>query len=160
MTQRNALIAAWTSAFAVYHGALLTRARRTWNSGRRSGNSRTYLVHVIPLGRRLREAGVSIVGPGARPYRRNRQFAPLAEQLCGYLMEPKPEAIVAIERALFNTLLDVYRSSAFDIFSYEGRAIAFKLIHAAQKLYAKEMGGIIWLETARPPARDELRKRR
>ena len=47
---------------------------------------------LFPLGRRLREAGVSIVGPGARPYRRNRQFAPLAEQLCGYLMEPKPES--------------------------------------------------------------------
>jgi hypothetical protein len=30
-------------------------------------------------------------------YRRNRQFAPLAEQVCGYLMEPRPDAIVGIE---------------------------------------------------------------
>jgi DNA helicase II / ATP-dependent DNA helicase PcrA len=103
---------------------------------------------LFPLGRRLREAGVSIVGPGARPYRRNRQLAPLAEQLCGYLMEPRPEAIVAIERALFNTVLDVTGQARFDVFSYEGRAVAFKLIHAAQKLYAKEMGGIAWLEAA------------
>src|SRR5438093_1057677 len=76
---------------------------------------------------------VSIVGPGARPYRRNRQFAPLAEHLCGYLMEPRPEAIVAIERALFNTVLDVIGKAYFDIFSYNGRVVVFKLIAAAQK---------------------------
>ena len=63
-------------------------------------------------------------------------------------MEPKPEAIVAIERALFNTVLDVTGQARFDIFSYEGRAVAFKLIHAAQKLYARDMGGIAWLEAA------------
>ena len=31
---------------------------------------------LFPLGRQLREFGIPIVGPGARPYRRNRQFAP------------------------------------------------------------------------------------
>jgi DNA helicase II / ATP-dependent DNA helicase PcrA len=105
-------------------------------------------LSLFPLGRRLREAGVSIVGPGARPYRRNRQFAPLAEQLCGYLMEPKPEAIVAIERSLFSTVLDVTGNAHFNIFSYEGRVVVFKLIAAAQKLYSKEMGGVAWLEAA------------
>ncbi len=65
-------------------------------------------------------------------------------------MEPKPEAIVAIERALFSTVLDVTGQARFDIFSYDGRAVAFKLIHAAQKLYAKEiLGGIVWLEGCR-----------
>lgn len=103
---------------------------------------------LFPLGRRLREAGVSIVGPGARPYRRNRQFAPLAEQLCGYLMEPRSDAISAIERALFTTVLDVTGQAVFSIFSYEGRTVAFKLIAAAKKLYAKEMGAIAWLESA------------
>ncbi len=62
---------------------------------------------LFPLGRRLREFGVSIVGPGARPYRRNRYFAPLAEHVCGYLMEPRADAIAGIERALFTTVLDV-----------------------------------------------------
>ena len=71
---------------------------------------------LFPLGRRLREYGVSIVGPGARPYRRNRQFAPLAEQVCGYLMEPRPDSIAGIERTLFNTLLDITGRAYFDIF--------------------------------------------
>jgi DNA helicase II / ATP-dependent DNA helicase PcrA len=103
---------------------------------------------LFPLARRLREAGVSIVGPGARPYRRNRQFAPLAEHLCGYLMEPRAEAISAIERALFNTVLDVTGQAQFDIFSYEGRTAVFELIDISGKLYAKNMGAIAWLESA------------
>src|SRR6266446_4275205 len=83
---------------------------------------------LFPLGRRLREAGVSIVGPGARPYRRNRQFAPLAEQICGYIIDPRPDAISGIERTIFNTILDVTGKSRFDIFSYEGRTAVFELI--------------------------------
>ena len=71
---------------------------------------------LFPLGRRLREYGVSIVGPGARPYRRNRLFAPLAEQVCAYLMEPDPDAIVGIERTLFNTVLNTTGRTYFGIF--------------------------------------------
>ncbi len=103
---------------------------------------------LFPLGRRLREYGVSIVGPGARPYRRNRQFAPLAEQVCGYLMEPRPDAIAGIERTLFNTLLDVTGRPHFDIFSYRGRVIVFRLLDHARRLHQIHMGGIAWLEAA------------
>lgn len=103
---------------------------------------------LFPLGRRLREYGVSIVGPGARPYRRNRQFAPMAEQVCGYLMEPRPDAIAGIERTLFNTLLDVTGRPYFDIFSYRGRVIVFRLLDHARRLHQVHMGGIAWLEAA------------
>jgi DNA helicase-2/ATP-dependent DNA helicase PcrA len=103
---------------------------------------------LFPLGRRLREHGVSIVGPGARPYRRNRQFAPLAEQVCGYLIEPCPDAIAGIERTLFNTLLDITGRAYFDIFSYHGRVIVFRLLDHAQQLHDVHMGAIAWLETA------------
>jgi DNA helicase-2/ATP-dependent DNA helicase PcrA len=103
---------------------------------------------LFPLGRRLREYGVSIVGPGARPYRRNRQFAPLAEHVCGYLMEPRPESIIAIERTLFNTLLDVTGRAYFEIFSYKGRVVVFELLDKAEKLRDENMGGIAWLKKA------------
>jgi len=103
---------------------------------------------LFHLGRRLREYGVSIVGPGARPYRRNRQFAPLAEQVCGYMMEPRPEAIAGIERTLFNTILDVTGRASFDIFSYPGRVTAFRLLYKAQELRAAHLGAIEWLEAA------------
>ena len=103
---------------------------------------------LFPLGRRLREYGVSIVGPGARPYRRNRQFAPLAEQVCGYLMEPRPAAIAGIERTLFNTLLDVTGRAYFEIFSYQGRVVVFHLLDRARELQEIHIGGIAWLEAA------------
>jgi DNA helicase-2/ATP-dependent DNA helicase PcrA len=103
---------------------------------------------LFPLGRRLRECGVNIVGPGARPYRRNRQFAPLAEQVCGYLMESRPDAIAGIERTLFNTLLDITGRAYFDIFSYRGRVIVFRLLDHARQLHDVHMGGVAWLEAA------------
>lgn len=101
---------------------------------------------LFPLGRRLRDYGVSIVGPGARPYRRNRQFAPLAEQVCGYLMEARPDAIAGIERTLFNTLLDCTGRAYFDIFSYNGRVIVFRLLGKARELHDDQMGAIAWME--------------
>ena len=105
---------------------------------------------LFPLGRRLREDGVSIVGPGARPYRRNRLFAPLAEQLCAYLMEPNPEAIAGIERTLFNTVLNATGRTYFDIFSYRGRTMVFRLLVSAHRLHNGHMGGIALLkESAR-----------
>jgi ATP-dependent DNA helicase UvrD/PcrA len=103
---------------------------------------------LFPLARRLREYGVSIVGPGARPYRRNRQFAPLAEHVCGYLMEPRPEAIPAIERTLFNTLLDITGRANYDVFSYQGRVIVFRLLAHAKQLNDFRMGAAAWLRAA------------
>lgn len=103
---------------------------------------------LFHLGRRLREYGVRIVGPGARPYRRNRHFAPLAEQVCGYMMEPRPEAIVGIERTLFNTVLDITGRSCFGIFSYAGCLSVFRLIYEARFLHATHSGAVAWLEAA------------
>lgn len=105
---------------------------------------------LFPLGRRLREYGISIVGPGARPYRRNRQFAPLAEQVCGYIIEPRPEAVGGIERTLFNTVLDLTGRSRFDVFSYAGRTVVFKLLQCARDLLAGHVGAVGWLEAAAP----------
>ena len=103
---------------------------------------------LFPLGRRLREYGVSVVGPGARPYRRSRLFAQLAEQVCAYLVEADPIAVAGIERTLFNTVLNATGRTYFDIFSYQGRVVVFRLLYRARKLHVDHMGGIAWLEAA------------
>ncbi len=103
---------------------------------------------LFPLGRRLREYGVSIVGPGARPYRRNRRFAPLAEHICGYLMEPRPELITAVERTLFHALLDMTGRAYFEIFSYQGRVVVFRLLDRARALRASHESAVRWLDAA------------
>jgi DNA helicase-2/ATP-dependent DNA helicase PcrA len=114
---------------------------------------------LFPLGRRLREYGISIVGPGARPYRRNRLFAPLAEQVCGYLMESLPETIPTIERTLFDTLLDATGRPYFGILSYAGRTVVFELLAEAQRLETQLVGGIAWLEAASVAFSEILRRR-
>lgn len=103
---------------------------------------------LFDLGRHLRQYGISIVGPGARPYRRKRLFSPLAEQVCGYLMEPRPNAITGIERALFDTLLIMTGHAYFDIYSYHGRVIVFRLLDHARQLHDDYMGAIPWLDAA------------
>lgn len=103
---------------------------------------------LFPLGRKLREAGISIVGPGARPYRRNSNFAPLAEQVCGYLMDPKPDSIPTTERALFHTVLNITGRAHFEVFSYEGRTVVFRLLQQAEMLQATYAGAVDWMEAA------------
>ena len=103
---------------------------------------------LFPLGKQLREYGVKIVGPGARPYRRNRLFAPLAEQVCAYLVEPDPGTIVGIEHELFNVILNTTGRTYFSIFSYHGRVVIFRLLDSARQLHNVHMGGIAWLEAA------------
>jgi DNA helicase-2/ATP-dependent DNA helicase PcrA len=100
---------------------------------------------LFPLGRKLREYGINVVGPGARPYKRNRLFAPLAEQVCSYLTEPRPESLPAIERQLFEMVLNTTGQSRFDIFSYDGRRIVFRLLAEARRLGAMHLGAVEWL---------------
>lgn len=103
---------------------------------------------LFPLGKKLREYGLSIIGPGARPYRRSRQFAPLAEQICGFLMDGNPDLIVYIERTLFNTLLNITGRANFSIFSYQGRVVVFRLLEKGRELHQEHMGAIDWLRSA------------
>lgn len=104
--------------------------------------------NLFPLAKQLRDYGIAIVGPGARPYRRNRHFAPLAEQVCGYIMEPNPNVIASIERTLFNTLLDMSGRANFDIFSYRGRVVVFRLLKKGGELHQIYIGAIDWLDAA------------
>lgn len=103
---------------------------------------------LFPLGRHLREYGVNVVGPGARPYRRNRQLAPLAEQVCGYLIDRDPDSIIGIERALFNTILDATGRAHYEIFSYRGRVVVFRLLERGKDIHDSQMGAIEWLDSA------------
>lgn len=103
---------------------------------------------LFPLGKSLREYGVNIVGPGARPYKRSRQLSHLAELVCGYLMEPRPDLVVSIERALFNMVLDTTGRAHFELFSYAGRVIVFHLLETAKELHDLHRGAVPWLEAA------------
>ena len=100
---------------------------------------------LFPLSRSLREFGIPVVGPGARPYRRSRLFASLAEQLCGYIVEPGAQNIRQLERALFHALQDATAQVRLEIFTYEGRITLVRLLREAERLAANP-GAVQWLD--------------
>lgn len=87
---------------------------------------------LISLARQLRQAGIPIVGPGARPYKRSRLFAVLAEQLCGAVVDPNPDSVRQLERALFFAVRDCTNVSRMSVFGSEGRLAIIRLLHAAR----------------------------
>ena len=99
-----------------------------------------------PIGRAMRELGVPVVGPGARPYRRSRLFATLAEQLCGAVTDIRPESMRGLERALFMAVQDATAVSRPEIFSYDGRIVIIRLLRQAKRL-AGEGGAAEWLDS-------------
>lgn len=101
---------------------------------------------LIVLSRKLREFGTPIVGPGARPYRKSRLFAQLAEQFCGALTDPNPETTRQLERALFHAVQDITGERRIDVFSHEGRVVLVRLMREAGRLANESPGAIQWLD--------------
>lgn len=101
---------------------------------------------LFQLARQLREYGTPIVGPGARPYKRSRLFAQLAEQFCGAITDPNPETTRQLERALFHAVLDVTGHPRLDVFSHEGRVVLVRLMREAKQLAEQNLGAVAWLD--------------
>lgn len=114
---------------------------------------------LLPLSRQLREFGVPVVGPGARPYRRVRLFATLAEQICGAIIDPQPESVYTLERALFNAVQDATGQSRTDVFSFKGRVAIIRMLREAKRLADTGAGGAIaWLDAMAMATGDTLRQ--
>jgi DNA helicase-2/ATP-dependent DNA helicase PcrA len=71
-------------------------------------------------------------------------------------MDPNPDAMVSIERGLFNTLLDITGRPHFSVFSYEGRTVVFRLLDQARQLYEANESAVRWLESAAKSFTDVL----
>jgi DNA helicase-2/ATP-dependent DNA helicase PcrA len=101
---------------------------------------------IFPIARALRHFGVSVVGPGARPYRRVRLFAGLAEQLCGYIVERGPDSVPGIERSLFFLVQELTGHARFRVFTYAGRVTVLKMLEIAEQSAAVDEGAMRWLD--------------
>jgi DNA helicase-2/ATP-dependent DNA helicase PcrA len=99
---------------------------------------------LYPISRGLREFGVKVVGPGARPYRRSRLFAGLAEQLGAAIIDGHLFNIRQLERAVFNSIQDISGHSRFDVFGYEGRRTIVELLRLSEDV-ARVADGVSWL---------------
>ena len=109
------------------------------------------------LTRGLRVYGTPVVGPGARPYKRSRLFATLAEQLCGAVVDPQPDSNRQLARALFHAVQDITGYPRLEVFSYEGRLIIIRLLNQAKSL-ADHGGAVSWLDNMAQVTGDILAK--
>jgi len=100
---------------------------------------------LFDLSRRLRAFGTPIVGPGARPYRRSRLFASLAEQLCAYTASPLTHGIRQLENALFHAVLDATAEARLEVYAYDGRIALTRMMREARRL-AEQGGAVRWLD--------------
>ncbi|MEZ5934433.1 MAG: ATP-dependent helicase [Alphaproteobacteria bacterium] len=101
---------------------------------------------LLPVAKRLRENGISVIGPGARPYKRDRLFARLAESICGFLYDPMMHQMRSLEWSLFNTLLEVTAKPRYDIFSYQGRIVIAKMLSKAENQAENTDSAVTWLD--------------
>lgn len=101
-------------------------------------------LELYPLARRLREFGVKVVGPGARPYKRSRLFAGLAEQLGAAVTDGHRYNVRQLERVMFNAVQDITGMSRWDLFGYAGRKTMVELMRLARDL-AMRLDGVAWL---------------
>lgn len=100
---------------------------------------------LIRLSRQLRDYGTPVVGPGARPYRRSRLFASLAEQLCGAVVDPGPDTTRQLIQALFHAIQDATGAARLDVFGPDGRVIIIRLLKEAKRL-SENPSALLWLD--------------
>lgn len=101
-----------------------------------------------PLGRQLREYGIPVVGPGARPYRRKYFLGRIAEQVCAYLESRHSEILYRLEKELFMISSELTGSPPFRVFSYQGMRIVQRLMHKGESLTQVHDGAADWLHFA------------
>jgi DNA helicase-2/ATP-dependent DNA helicase PcrA len=102
-------------------------------------------IKLLYLGRSLREYGIPIVGPGARPYKKSHLFAMLAEQICTYITHPTHKTFHQIEKELFLLVSSLTGKRAYSVFSYAGNITIRELIDSGSHTCRSNPRAVDWL---------------
>lgn len=113
-------------------------------------------VPLHHLGRALRQRGVPVVGPGARPYRRSREYGQFAEAACAYLEQPDPLMCKTVQRALFAMLLNLTGNPPWAIYSYQGKRVLLRTLKIADSIRHAHPGAADWLVNSAQAISDVL----
>lgn len=108
------------------------------------------------LGRELRQKGVAVVGPGARPYRRSLEFAQFAEAMCAYLEKQDSRGAVHVQRKLFQMLLLMTGRSVPEVFSLDGKKVLMRILHVAAAQREAAGSAVAWLASVAEGAEEVL----
>ncbi|MFC1553383.1 ATP-dependent helicase [candidate division KSB1 bacterium] len=111
---------------------------------------------LFPLAKFLREYGIPVVGPGARPYKRTHLFASIAEQICACLVMNSPKIFHQLEKELYLTLNTLSGQRPFTLYSFEGRLLALKILRIGRQIMDDQQSGVAWLTEAATAMGQEL----
>lgn len=100
---------------------------------------------LYQVGRALREKGVPVMGPGARPYKKSLDFAQFAEAACAHLELPSPESSIKVQRSLYQMLLIIGGEPVPAVFTFEGKRILLSILNFASAQRRKSMSALEWL---------------
>ena len=103
------------------------------------------LFHVA---RALRQQGIPVTGPGARPYRRTRSASDLIEGLCAYSLDRDQAAIRGLQRTLFFTLLSLNSERAHFVYEYDGKRLLAGLVARIDALLCVDLAAAEWVQVA------------
>ena len=113
-------------------------------------------IKLLHLGRELRQRNVPIIGPGARPYRRSREFAQLAEHLCACVEQRDCHLVQATHRCLFTTLLNITGKPDWLVYTYAGKKTLCRMLALAREVRKEHDGAVGWLNSAAERITDVL----
>ncbi len=99
------------------------------------------------LARQLREYGIPIIGPGARPYRRSQHLiAPLAEEVCSHLISNKANTFKIIRWRMLDLIINCQMKAPPTFFSFNGDVALTKILRLAGILVDANPSAIAFLE--------------
>ena len=104
-------------------------------------------THLFPIAQSLRNQGIPVQGPGARPYKRSRLFSQIAEQL-GMCVDSKSlSSLPTIEKSIFRLIYQAMGESRFDVFSYSGRCTSLNLVYEAKRIANENSKFDCWIKS-------------
>lgn len=100
---------------------------------------------LFNVGRQLKDSGVPIIGPGARPYSRRHLIAPLAEHVAAYVEDSFSTSYRAIIRELNDLIVNTTGTREPGVVGRGGRLAVQRILRQAQEFRIDHSGGVPWL---------------
>ncbi len=104
------------------------------------------IFQFFPIAPRLRNAGIPLIGPGARPYRRsNHLIAPVVEEVCSFVQHRQNRFLKVIRRRIHELIMNAEgkRENRLDLF--EGDICLLEIIRLVEKLKEEAPHAIMFL---------------
>ena len=108
----------------------------------------SWWVSLFNLAREMRERGIPVIGPGARPYKRSHQIAQLMEAVGGFLEYHDARLGTAVQRAVFCLAADLTNHTPQTIFNFAGRVAICKLLAVAASAREDSNYASEWIQQA------------